>query len=369
MVECVSRRFDAVVIGAGPAGTVAATVLARSGRRTLLVERAKFPRTKVCGGCLAPAGIAALRDTGLGDALDSIDPLPLEALHLHARRATASYPIKQYLSIERGRMDQAFVEAAVDAGATFISECKARVDTDDSVSLEYGGRQECHRPQLVVVADGLSGSSLAARGEFGWHIDQTSPMGLGAILPDPPPGTTSEGITMRCGVEGYVGSSRLSDGRWVVAAALTPEAIRRHGPHGAVHSVLRETGVQSDGAPSTRWKAVGHLTRRRMRRAAGRVLLVGDAAGYVEPLTGEGMSWGICRAADVLPYAEAIEGGEDVSHDWSSAAERMLRSRRVICRTVCGMARRPRLLEFGLRLSSRLPFTGWASQQLCWSHS
>ena len=369
MVECVPRRFDAVVIGAGPAGTVAATVLARSGRRTLLVERAKFPRTKVCGGCLAPAGIAALRDTGLGDALDSIEPLPLEALHLHARRATASYPIKQYLSIERGRMDQAFVEAAVDAGATFISECKARVDTDDSVSLEYGGRQECHRPQLVVVADGLSGSSLAAREEFGWHIDQTSPMGLGAILPDPPPGTTSEGITMRCGVEGYVGSSRLSDGRWVVAAALSPEAIRRHGTHGAVHSVLRETGVQSEGAPSARWKAVGHLTRRRMRRAAGRVLLVGDAAGYVEPLTGEGMSWGICRAADVLPYAEAIEGGEDVSHEWSSAAERMLRSRRVICRTVCGMARRPRPLELGLRLSSRLPFTGWASQQLCWSHS
>ena len=51
--------WDAVVIGAGPAGSVAASLLARTGRRTLLVERATFPRTKVCGGCLAPAGVEA----------------------------------------------------------------------------------------------------------------------------------------------------------------------------------------------------------------------------------------------------------------------------------------------------------------------
>ena len=64
--------WDAVVIGAGPAGSVAASLLARSGRRTLLVERATFPRTKVCGGC-SPAG-SGPRERGLAAALDSIEP-------------------------------------------------------------------------------------------------------------------------------------------------------------------------------------------------------------------------------------------------------------------------------------------------------
>ena len=89
------------------------------------VERAKFPRTKVCGGCLAPAGIAALRNAGLGEALDSIDPLPLDALHLHARRAPP--PLIRSSSTSRSSVDgwdQAFVEAATDSGATFISECR-----------------------------------------------------------------------------------------------------------------------------------------------------------------------------------------------------------------------------------------------------
>ena len=364
-----ATHFDAVVIGAGPAGTVAATALARSGRRTMLVERSAFPRTKVCGGCLAPAGVAAIREVGLGDALDSIDPLPLDHLHLHARSASASYDIKQYLSIERGRMDLAFVESAIEAGAVFLPECRAKVAPDDSVSVEHSGGRDLHRPDLVVVADGLSGTALANRSDFAWEIDQSSPMGLGAIVSTRPPGTDLNGITMRCGTAGYVGSSRLSDGRWVVAAALTPEAIKGDGAGRAVDSVLRETMVDSEFGPAIRWKAVGHLTRRRSSRGRGRVLLVGDAAGYVEPLTGEGMSWGICRAAAIVPYAERLQSGEDVTHDWSHAAERMLRSRRVICRTVCGFARRPRLLEFGLRISSRLPFTGWASQQLCWSQS
>ena len=364
-----ATHFDAVVIGAGPAGTVAATALARSGRRTMLVERSAFPRTKVCGGCLAPAGVTAIRDVGLGPALDSIDPLPLDQLHMHARTASASYDIKRYLSIERGRMDLAFVESAADSGVVFIPECRARVEPDDSVSLEHSGGHEVHRPELVIVADGLSGNALANRSDFGWTVDETSPMGLGTIVSTRPPGTAADGITMRCANAGYVGSSQLSDGRWVVAAALTPEAIRSEGAGAAVDSVLRETGVDSQFEPSTRWKAVGHLTRRRSSRGCGRVLLVGDAAGYVEPLTGEGMSWGICRAASIVSYADRMHSGEDVTLAWSRDAERMLRSRRMICRTVCGLARRPRLLQLGLRLSSRLPFTGWASQQLCWSHS
>ncbi|MEC8560052.1 MAG: FAD-dependent monooxygenase [Planctomycetota bacterium] len=359
--------WDAVVIGAGPAGSVAASLLARSGRRTLLVERATFPRTKVCGGCLAPAGVEALGNAGFAAALDSIEPRALDTLHLHARLASASYPIDRYLSIERGRMDQAFVDHAVESGARHLGGCRARVRADDSVLLESEGDARVVHPGVVVVADGLAGNSLADREDFAWRIDESSPMGAGAIVDRAPRGSHPEGITMRCGRDGYVGSSPLSDGRWVVAAALDPRSVRSLGARGAVGSVLAETGLPDADDHPTAWKAVGHLTRRRARRCAGRVLLVGDAAGYVEPLTGEGMSWGICRAAGIVPFADRIDRGEDVSEDWSRSADRMLGPRRLVCRGICGMARRPRLLAATLRVSRHLPLAGWASRRLCWS--
>src|SRR5580765_6282294 len=62
--------IDALIVGAGPAGTVAATVLARAGARVRLVDRARFPRDKLCGDTVNPGTLAALRRLGLAQALD-----------------------------------------------------------------------------------------------------------------------------------------------------------------------------------------------------------------------------------------------------------------------------------------------------------
>ena len=67
--------WDALVIGAGPAGSVTARELARRGRRVLLVDRATFPRSKVCGGCLNGAAIRTLERLGLGRVLEGALPL------------------------------------------------------------------------------------------------------------------------------------------------------------------------------------------------------------------------------------------------------------------------------------------------------
>ena len=84
--------WDAVVIGAGPAGSFAASLLARSGRRTLLVERATFPRTKVCGGCLAPAGVEALGNAGFAAAPMAMVPRPrTENIHKNLNTLVANH--------------------------------------------------------------------------------------------------------------------------------------------------------------------------------------------------------------------------------------------------------------------------------------
>ena len=367
LADLVGPDWDAVVIGAGPAGATAAATLQNGGMKTLLVDRGSFPRQKVCGGCLAPAGAQSLIDAGLGPRLAAVKPLPLSAVRMCARGQSARLPIKQYVTIERGQLDQELAAGVVDLGGTFLGTTKAQVAMDDSVTLERQDEQVTLTPRVVVVADGISGTSLSERTDFAWDIDKRSPLGLGAVLDHVTARNLEDEITMRCGRNGYVGAAPLADGRWVVAAALSSSIIRREGPGGAVADVLRESGEDPDIYAGNRWKGVGHLTRRRRQVASGRVMLVGDSAGYVEPLTGEGMSWGICCAAKVLPFAERITGGVEVETAWARASRAVLRPRRMVCRTVCGVARHPHVLSALLRVGGNLNLTRWATRRICWS--
>ena len=81
--------FDVVVVGAGPAGALAAAGLARAGRRVMLVDRARFPRDKVCGGCLQPSALRALEAGGLGGIAERKGAVPVKEMLLHAGTAKA----------------------------------------------------------------------------------------------------------------------------------------------------------------------------------------------------------------------------------------------------------------------------------------
>lgn len=360
---------QALVIGAGPTGSVAASVLARAGLSTVLVERANFPRRKVCGGCLAPAGIRALESCGLGERLRSINPIPMRHLRLQAGGASSSLPIEPYYSLDRGRLDQVLAAGAVDHGAIFLDGVRATIQPDDQVLLEQAGHAVECTPGIVVVADGLAGTSLRRRDGFDWVINDQSPIGLGAVIDCPHDQDDADSIIMRCSETGYVGTSRLGDGRLVVAAAVSAQAIKDEGAQGAVARICREAGDDAARFADIQWKGVGQLTRQRARFAQGRILVLGDAARYVEPLTGEGMSWGICRAADILPHARRILEGEEVCEGWTREANRMLRTRRFVCRTICGLSRRPRVLSLILNILGERPPVGWATRRLCWSSS
>src|SRR5215216_3203258 len=125
-----SPAFPVVVVGAGPAGSVAARELARRGTRVLLADQAAFPRPKVCGCCLNAAGIAALEAVGLGHVLRELGAVPLRRVRLAAGRADAEVALPGGVAVSRDALDLALVREAGEAGATVRTGVRAKVEDD-----------------------------------------------------------------------------------------------------------------------------------------------------------------------------------------------------------------------------------------------
>src|SRR5213079_968335 len=112
--------FDVIVAGAGPAGAVCATVLARGGARVLLLDRARFPRDKLCGDTINPGTVAILRRLGLTGRFESA-ALPVDGMIVTGERGVrvrAAYADDaRGLALSRRTLDAALVAEAAAAGA------------------------------------------------------------------------------------------------------------------------------------------------------------------------------------------------------------------------------------------------------------
>ncbi len=334
--------------------------------RTLLVERRVIPRPKVCGGCLAPSGVTRLRQLGMIDEGFDRRSGELSTLRLCSGWGSCTLPIRPYRSVDRRTFDESLVERAADAGVEVLTNARATVRPDDGVLVEVGSTRLELAPRVVVVADGLDGSALAGRAEFGWRNPPRGPLGLGAVVPASAISQSPGEIRMALGTDGYVGLATIAPGVVAVGAAVSAEAVRRHGPSSTVRGVLSGACVDSEWVDGARWRGVARLTRTRARYARGRVIVVGDAAQYVEPLTGEGMSWAIICASSIAPYAERVARGEDVGREWTCFCRVSLRSRRMVCRAVSRSARSPRAIWAVTALASRTRIPAVVSRGLCW---
>lgn len=357
-----AERADAVVIGAGPAGSVTAALLARRGMRTVLIERERFPRTKVCGCCLGPRGVAALAAAHLAGAIDGAHAL--ESVSLAHGRHWMSLPLSGTRVIGRDVMDARLAAAAARAG------CDVRMGVRASVTSPGGGgaaaRVTVEEPgckgsahidaAIVVCADGLGGRSLSPlSGESVWDVDRHSRFGVSATVPADAIDVPEGQLWMMCRADGYVGAVRLPTGHVDVAAALDPMAVRRAGGPGAlVSDLIGGCGRRFSGAERCAWKGTPALTRRRAWVAQGRVICVGDAAGYIEPFTGEGMSWAIESAVAAADVAPGIAACGD-SGAWSRSLARAVGAHHRRCRRVSTLMRYPRVALCAMRAAARVP--------------
>lgn len=356
--------WDAVVVGAGPAGAVAARELARRGLSVLLAERKAFPRTKVCGGCLNAHGVAALEGVGLGPLLRELAAPRLSALALSARHREACLPLSGGRAIERGSFDEGLVTAAVAAGATFAPECLAIPGAVEPhgrrLTLRRAGTGTETSAAVVIAADGLGSALLGREAPARPH----SRLGAGTQLESCSPAYGPGRIHMGVGRGGYVGLVRLGDGRLNVAAAFDPELVRSCGGlTGAAGSVLASAGLPAlPELARASWTGTPALTRAPAAPAAERLFAIGDASGYVEPFTGEGMSWAIADAIAVAGPAEdaAREWSPELAAAWTRRHQERTRAARWRCSIIAQLLRRPLLCGGLISLLGARPGIGRA---------
>ncbi|RTL39759.1 MAG: NAD(P)/FAD-dependent oxidoreductase [Candidatus Melainabacteria bacterium] len=359
----IGKEWDAIVIGAGPSGALAAYLLAQKFNKVLLVDKAKFPRSKVCGCCINLAAVNILESCSLGYILQDQNAVSLSKLKLFEKEQQANVQLPGGFSLSRSQFDNALTNAAIRSGVTFLSETTATVlqttPSERIVQLQNGYAKETFSAKVVLVADGLGGHSLNQINELDFVTEATSRFGCGTIIDEGPDFYEPGCIYMVCAHDGYVGLVRLEDGRIDVAAALDRQYSRKYGgPAAACIEIIKSSRLPVPEALMTaQWNGTESLTRRRKEIAAERIFVIGDACGYAEPFTGEGIAWALTSAVGVADLAaEAINCWSPyLIRKWQQKHETMLSFRQKRSRLIAHALRKDAIRRCALPLIASFP--------------
>jgi flavin-dependent dehydrogenase len=355
--------WDVVVLGAGPAGAVAAYQLARDGARTLLVEKRIFPREKVCGACLNMSALATLESVGLGSCVMSLGGVALKNLWLGLGGRSVQFDLPGGLAVSRAQLDLALANAAVDRGVTFLPHTYGTLGTIDKdlrqVVLKQRTRIHTVAARVVLIATGL-GPVRSLDHPF----VETVPSGLirvgtGCTLERFPDFYHEKTVFMAIGRGGYVGLVRVGGSHLNIAAALDKSWLRACGSVGtATDRILTEAGFTS--VPELRhatWQGTASLTRRTRPIGGERFLLLGDSAEYVGPFTGEGIAQAMLSGKVIAPLVrQGIDCWEpSLPGRWTSLHRRLISQRQTICRGITTLLHHPWLYRTAFNLAAHLP--------------
>jgi flavin-dependent dehydrogenase len=336
--------YDVVVIGAGPAGSVIAQILAGLNLKVLLVDKATFPRVKVCGCSLNGAAVGALERLGIGHVMEG--GIPLDRVVIATARCSAALRLPGGLALSRETLDARLVQEAMRAGAEFLPATPAKLGRvfPDCREVLLAGTPGTAR--IVVLATGLIGAE--APPELGSRIGGAVMVSADLTPPCFMPGM----LHMANGRGGYVGVVHVEGRRVNVAGAFDPGFVAaRSGLGRAAEAILSEVGWKVPaGLARMHWLGTPALTRQPARVAGQRLFAIGDAAGYVEPFTGEGMAWAILTAVALTPLvARAAKRWDPALTDaWEATYRRVVRPRQRLCRLVAKVLRSPVLTNLAV---------------------
>jgi flavin-dependent dehydrogenase len=363
LAQAARRKWDVVVVGGGPAGSLTAHGLAQAGVRVLLVDKASFPRSKACGCCLSPRAVRSLADAGLAQILPQGGAVPVRELQLFSHGRRSRLPLPGGVVLSRHSLDAALIGAAVQEGSHFLPGTLVRsstlFDLGRKVELRHKAESVLAEASVVIAADGLGGHLTRGESAVRALVHSDSRVGAAAIVEQPGRCWAPGVIYMACGRAGYLGLVRLENGCLNAAAAVTPRAVIMAGGLAPLsQTILREAGLDPVPAlATTPWHGTPLLTRHLGRPWAERLFVVGDAAGYVEPFTGEGMACALSSARALVPLAlRALDRWESrLGSEWTLTHRALVRERERVIRIASAVLRRPGLTRLLVSLSASAP--------------
>ncbi|MGT2532702.1 NAD(P)/FAD-dependent oxidoreductase [Streptomyces nojiriensis] len=330
--------IDLFVVGGGPAGLATAIHAAHAGLDVVVAEPRPTPIDKACGEGLMPGAVRALEALGI-----EVPGRPLHGIRYvdaaGGQRAEAAFKAGHGLGARRILLHEALAARAARLGVRVVPHRVRRVDRHDD----------------HVTADGTAARYLVAAD--GLHSPTRRALGL-AVRPDPRRQPPRYGLRRHYAVEPW---SDLVEVHWSAGceAYVTPLGPRQVGiailtseqlPYDAQLSRFPVLESRLSTARRTPVRGAGPLRQHARCRVAGRVLFVGDAAGYVDALTGEGLSLALLGAAELVRCLSA-----DRPQEYERAWCRLSRGYRTLTRSLLWARNQPRLAPLITPTAARFP--------------
>jgi len=341
---------DVLIVGAGPAGAIAGLVLARAGARVRIVDRAAFPRDKLCGDTVNPGTLARLRALGVADEIDTRG-LPVGGMILTSERAAVvgRYPAGLVgRAILRRDLDWILLQRAIAAGCAFeprVVITGAEVDGARIVGARVGGGGGRLAARVTIAADGRR-SAIAWQLGAARHPVRPRRWAIGAYFASvgTDPGRTRDGVgtdpgpslpfdiafgEMHVRRNCYIGIAPV--GQELTNVCLVRPSTPSDGAMRDPVGLLRQT-LESDPQIRPRFAdatliappvVLGPLAVDVTPLALDGLILAGDAAGFIDPMTGDGLRFAV-RGGE-LAAAAALEA---LTHGWRGVHARHAARRR-----------------------------------------
>jgi flavin-dependent dehydrogenase len=367
-----NHPFDAIVLGAGPAGSSAAILLAQAGWLVAIVEKQRFPRRKVCGECIAASNLALLDLLGIGAAFEAEagPPLSRKALWQGRREIDAGLPPLPYparpwgRAFARERLDALLLERACQLGATVLQPWRAGAIEGRSGAFQCEASATERGATLCLTAPVL----IDARGSWGAASDRkSSGADLLAFKANFCNTGLAQGLLPVISLDGgYGGMVVAGQGVATLACCIRRDrlaacrkALPGHTAGEAIQAWLTAscagvehalTGAQRLGG----WLSAGPIAPGiRQPRRGDALFLVGNAAGEAHPLIGEGISmalqssWLLCRLLEAHGAALATGAPESLQRrlwgEYTKAWRRQFAPRIRLAAVLARLAMRPSL--------------------------
>ncbi|MFD8911481.1 NAD(P)/FAD-dependent oxidoreductase [Streptomyces sp. NPDC059575] len=326
--------IDVLVAGGGPAGLAAAVHATLAGLTAVVVEPRTAPVDKACGEGVMPGGVAALRALG-------VEPVGRELRGIRyvdgPRRAEAPFRDRPGLGVRRTTLHHALHERALGLGVRIVPGKVGEVrQTRDSVTAAG------ITARWLIAADGLHSP---VRRRLGLELPHSARGGRYGLRRHYRVAPWTDFVEVHWSGRGEAYVTPVADG--LVGVAVLSRVRRGYDEHLAGFPALT---AALHGAPATEVRGAGPLRQRVRRRVEGRVLLVGDAAGYVDALTGEGVALALATA-EAAVRCVAAGRPERYEREWARATRR----HRLLTRALLAASSRPVGARLIVPVASRLP--------------